>query len=310
MPSFDTHYAFGVSSLRGLNPSYVKECCQKHPIPYNLGNQGPDSCFFFLQAILHKKTLGRLMHTTNTGAFFTNMYKRIVKLQDPLEQEVAVAYLAGFLGHYALDTATHPFIYARTDFDKEDPQYSIRHAILETDLDFVVVKNVLQTLPSYLPRHKYHWLNRFDEKVLRKLFIEATCDTYPTEPAFSRTCGLDFYIMPMTWAPFHNRSGKQKRLFQRIEKALHVKATLSSQIPEDHRAVNKDPLNKQHDAWANPWDASLVSTESFTDLFKKARDKHRKLLRQLNAALSNKDKSFSIGESLSYLSGLSDTIPY
>lgn len=310
MPSFDTHYAFGIDSLKRLPNGYIKNCCRKHSAAYALGNQGPDSCFFFTQAIFHKKMLGRQMHTTHTGLFLQNMFHFAKHHKKEKERSIMVAYLAGFLGHYALDTMTHPFIYARTDFDKEDPSYSVRHATLETDLDFLVVRNVLGILPSALPRHKLHWLSGKEVSAVRKLFMQAAEKTYPEETAFTKTKKLDFHIMPLTWAPFHNKSGRQKKLFQAVEKMFHLKGTLSSQIPEDHRPVNKDPLNKNHDVWVNPWDETLCSTESFTDLYKKARKNYLKFLYMLEKALASASDAFRIEPSLSYLSGLDCTIPY
>lgn len=310
MPGFDSHYVFGQESLKRLDRSYVLICCKKYPRAYALGNQGPDSAFFFYESIRNKKPLGFLLHTGNTKSFFLLMYQRLRKIKDKRAHAIATAYMAGYLGHYAFDSVCHPFVYARTDFDKEDPYYGERHAILETDIDHVLVKEKLLITPSQLKRHKFHWLSREENKVIRKFLMETTYDVFPTEPAFQKMKSFDLYTMPLTWAPMKNKSGAQKKFFKGIEKLFHIKGTISSQIYEETAPITKDPMNIAKEEWKNPWDSSIVSTESVYDLFEKGLIKHHAFLVAFNDSLMKKEKIFLLPENLSFLSGLDYFIPY
>ncbi len=103
MPSQYAHYRFGKQAFQSL-PQEAKQCIQRFRRLYEMGQQGPDIFFYFNP--LWKTAAGELGHSfhTQTGQeFFTQACAQATS-------EAARAYLFGVLGHYCLDSLSHPFV--------------------------------------------------------------------------------------------------------------------------------------------------------------------------------------------------------
>ena len=111
MPGFKTHSIFGILSARHLPDGYIKKCITKYPHAYQMGHQGPDFMFYYVPLhLLYKKNPGEIMHSTLVNEFFDSLFKarnNVKKADQPLVD----SYISGFIGHYTLDSAIHPYIY-------------------------------------------------------------------------------------------------------------------------------------------------------------------------------------------------------
>lgn len=85
--------------------NYLKEIIRKNPNAYHMGLQGPDIFFYYLNPYMRKRknNICNILHEKNTGAFFDNLLEYTVVLETE-DREICLAYIAGFLCHYALDT--------------------------------------------------------------------------------------------------------------------------------------------------------------------------------------------------------------
>lgn len=103
MPSTYAHYRFGKQLLPEL-PHEVRQSIQRFRRLYDMGLHGPDLFFyhktFFPTAV---GDLGHSFHTQSGQNFFTHACTQA-------DSEAARVYLFGVLGHYALDSACHPFV--------------------------------------------------------------------------------------------------------------------------------------------------------------------------------------------------------
>lgn len=111
MPAFYTHYIFGRIGYERLGEGELKKMVRRHKKAYALGLSGPDIFFYFVpdQLLVHP-TPGSRMHEEKCGAFLRCMLRETLGLRGE-EREIAAAYLAGFIGHYALDANCHPHVY-------------------------------------------------------------------------------------------------------------------------------------------------------------------------------------------------------
>ncbi len=112
MPAFFTHYLFGRLEYERLSTGEVRSIISRQKPVYALGLAGPDIFFYFLPDVaLGRKKTGSHMHEERCGMFLRNMLREAERMHGE-RREVALAYLAGFLGHYELDTHCHPYIYS------------------------------------------------------------------------------------------------------------------------------------------------------------------------------------------------------
>ena len=111
MPAFYTHYIFGRFGYHDMEEGVLKEMVRRHKKVYSFGLSGPDIFFYFApdQLLVHP-TPGSRLHEEKCGAFLRCMLREALALSGE-ERAVAVSYLAGFIGHYALDVSCHPHVY-------------------------------------------------------------------------------------------------------------------------------------------------------------------------------------------------------
>ena len=152
MPGFTTHYLFGAEAYKRVQDMNTKKLIKAHSHAYGLGLQGPDVFFYHVPSyFMNKKNIGAVAHRERVQLFFQNLLEArcdyakngvafSVKGYSKGDVLAAMdAYICGFIGHYTLDTLTHPYIYALTDYDPAFPpegkKYFGVHAYLETEID-------------------------------------------------------------------------------------------------------------------------------------------------------------------------------
>ncbi len=122
MPSQYAHYRFGKLLLPTLPPD-VRQCIGRFRRMYDMGLQGPDIFFYhniFMQTAAGD--LGGQFHSQSGRDFFPRACKQA-------DSEAARAYLYGLLGHYCLDSASHPFV------NRLDGAGEAAHVPLEKEFD-------------------------------------------------------------------------------------------------------------------------------------------------------------------------------
>ncbi len=85
----------------------------------------------------------------------------------------------GFIGHYLLDTACHPYVYAMTDVKRPQKGYIGRHIRLETDLDTVLLWFYQRRRPSEFKQNETIHITREQRTVVSSLLNYAFTQTYP-----------------------------------------------------------------------------------------------------------------------------------
>lgn len=125
MPSTYAHYKFGQDVLQRL-PEELQTVIKNHLPLYNIGLHGPDILFYYHPLFRHPvNQLGYRLHERKAVSFFQNALTALKEMPDP---EAGLAYILGFICHFALDSECHTYI-----------EYKIQHSTMthtEIESDF------------------------------------------------------------------------------------------------------------------------------------------------------------------------------
>lgn len=126
MPSTYAHYRFGQEVLRAL-PEELQGIAKKHLSLYHIGLHGPDILFYYKPFVPHPvNQFGYRMHKENASSFFR---KGLTALQDMSDPEAGIAYMLGFICHFALDSECHGYIEYKINHS------NMAHTEIESDFD-------------------------------------------------------------------------------------------------------------------------------------------------------------------------------
>lgn len=141
MADFLTHDLFG-KTVEKHAPLAVKELAAQYQEAFRWGFQGPDILFFrslWKEGGPYHHAANR-MHSEFTDELFSAMTEHI-RRQESGKKEVMLAYFYGFLCHYALDSAIHPYVYAlqrKGEAKNPDASPGTLHCQIETDIDMAL----------------------------------------------------------------------------------------------------------------------------------------------------------------------------
>ena len=254
MPDVVVHTVFGQDVLKKLPPEVRQEIL---PDPYRFALYGPDPWFAY-QPGAHREGRGRRMHTTRTGDFLTAL---AIRAREGSARREMYSYLAGFLCHYALDAATHPYIIRRTTTDFTTPR---AHMGFEHRLD------VLEMERAGTASEKHPVTRRFFRPVSLPKVMEADLNQvyesiYGWKNCF-RILNRSIRIFRLFFRVMESPSGIPARLARRRKQAYGLRA-LTYTVTD---FADADPENRKHSEWAHSHDESILSRESFPELKEKA----------------------------------------
>lgn len=126
MPASYVHYRFGREVLTCL-PKHYREIINKHRELFDIGLHGPDILFYYKPLSSNRiNKLGNAMHDESSAPFFLRMAELVREFP---RAEALTAYLYGFICHFTLDSACHPYI------EKMTTVGGFSHTELETELE-------------------------------------------------------------------------------------------------------------------------------------------------------------------------------
>lgn len=271
MPGFITHYVFGKEAFKGFTEGSVKEAVRKHRHAFNIGLQGPDIFFYFPAYILiSKKNLGTIMHRSEVNLFFRELTAYIPK-SECADREILIAYTAGFLGHQALDSTTHPYVYSFTDYKEGEKGYFARHAKFETDIDYYMAREFLKMDAYYFDMAASVKLEQGEGKVIGGA-LSAICSKLYRVRQNKYVYGAAVRGFSTEISLFKDSSGNKTKLVSRLEKLVMGNEYFTPLIiRKDHKPTGQDILNKNGKEWSNYWNRTLKSDKGFTSLFSEAK---------------------------------------
>lgn len=275
---------------------------QTNPKLFRFASQGPDF-FYFYRFWPWKKThgiddIGRFIQNDLGGRFVHSGIQYLKRKQsegkltigqsypqtvdnsgdnhvESDEYQSLLTYLIGFICHYALDTATHPFIHHKTGiYRKKDPethQYYGNHKIYEELIDAILLqeKRGLKAaiepvfdqidLGGNLPQSV---LNFYQDQVSRLLDMDLDLEVYNNA----------YRDMITAWKLFYDPR-KHKVRFLKFLDFISLRKLRYFQFFYPHTVNNSvDYLNRNQKEWCHPADETEIYTTSFDQLWEQAKE--------------------------------------
>ena len=297
MPDIAMHHVFGQEVLNLLPEAIRKEITAA---PYNFALFGPDPWFMYKIGTSTRQGRGRRMHTTKTGAFLTGLAERA---KNGTDSRNMFSYLAGFLCHYALDAAAHPYIIWQTT--KTWPTKRA-HRDMEHGLDILL----LQKEGIWGERHPV--TDHHFPKVQLPESMETDLNQVYRE----------IYGWEGTRADLNRCYRWYRMLYREMEKPRSALTVLATVVPT-HRFrsvahassafLDRDIENNGHGEWHEAYAPDITHRESFGDLYDMAKSE---AVRMIAAAWAYAGEGSIDAETLrqaignrSYLSGLDTEDP-
>ena len=145
MPSTYAHYKFGKTILEQY-PAPLAETVRAHRQLYNIGLHGPDILFYY-KALTNNpvNAVGYGMHAKPAREFFAPAKQAYAAAVD---KGAALAYLLGFVCHFALDSACHGYI------ENKIAVSGVTHTEIESEFDrSLLLKDGRDPLSARLTYH-------------------------------------------------------------------------------------------------------------------------------------------------------------
>lgn len=275
MPATVVH-AYFAQDLNDILPKEIKNKLDVNRL--KTFGQSIDSLMFYnLFSILPGKKIRdfqKYFHTNKTQDFFVNLINYI-KENDYTEDIDVNSFLVGTICHYVLDSTVHPYIYYKTGYfnknDKGTYKYNNVHTFMETFLDNDMIKRRESINPYKFNISKFSFdTSKFSNELKDtiKYTFKETFDVDNMDQIYYKS------LKQMRNSIFIFRQDRYgiKKFFYKLADTFTSKRVFRFEAISYHYPLNDrhNFLNENHKLWRNPCDYSLISEESFLDLYLRA----------------------------------------
>lgn len=271
MPNIVMHHHFGKVVYSALSDD-IKKAIDDVKL-YDFATTGPN-CFEKIQ-FTNKKSkkddiaFSEYMHSHKSREFFMKMIE-IARVDYNMFN-----YLCGFITHYYLDAYTNPFISYLSGIynvtDESTIEYRGLNQKLKIAYDCYVIENYYDTKPNAF---------RINSKILKLMKVnksskESLDRLYST--VYGKNDGYKYVNSALRWQKLYyfltfDRFGLLNKI---LSKKDDGKSFIDLKYISYHNkkidVSEVDIFNLKHNQWNNPVDKDIQSTESFFDLFDKAK---------------------------------------
>lgn len=281
MPNLWAHIIFGEQVLDAAGQGELSELGKLVDQPelkqlFNLGCQGPDFLlyhnFFPWKKDTRMSDLGQRIHTQRCGPFLMEMIKHIApyRKEDPI-----VAYTLGFITHYVLDRHVHPYVFARSGYEKW------KHQRFEVMMDTIIAGQLkgIETWKAYA--WKQIDVGKQLPQSIVDMFDQVTRTVFPEQHA---------HINKDDWHEAYRHITQAHRIFRDpygIKRVLLFNQT--DPFIYKRKLPSVDIMNELHDVWAHPTDETETSTSSVWDLWGEALHNASQIFALLTAIIDDRD---------------------
>jgi len=312
MPNIITHALLAQDAIEAIDTPTLSALIAKYPRVYAMGSSGPDFLFYFRILPWQKadpsvkvKQIGNLIHSSKINDFYQSALGYIQTVKDDSTREIMTVFLAGHLAHWSLDSIAHPYVFAKTgEIGKGDTKYW--HFRFESMLDTLMVTQVKGFKIENIRMPDFVSSTKATRIAVAELYQQVVLDL------FNENIDLKVYeecIASMASAAklLYDPYTLKFPGIQLGEKAAGKLWEFSGHMVIGEPDLKHDILNLQHSQWTHPCDNTLVSTDSFLDLYMKAKDRAMAVLYALEGIITmNQPKSSLnlITRDLTYDTGL------
>lgn len=175
MPSNYAHRIYGDAVYSALSPTLMKRIEPHLPL-FRLGLHGPDLLFYYQP--FRSTPMGRMgsgLHYYSGREVIGRMLDTVPTLPEE-QQEAGLAYTLGFVCHYLLDSACHPYVHRLEDAGKAN------HIAIEGELDLWLIVEEGGTPFTTDPVSHLGGLVPEDHQVIAAMLAALSVLMYPEAP--------------------------------------------------------------------------------------------------------------------------------
>ena len=273
MPGLFTHILSAEEAVKKVEQPEIKKLISENYREFLLGAQGPD--FFEYHNIWPWKKnddvsrMSAFFHTRTIGQSIGTMLSRV--LQMPEEEIPAMtAYMMGYVLHYCIDAALHPYIFYRTGADIQSVQgperFPAYHKRLECEIDILLLESMRNSTPDqYKPSERIDVsaesmasLCRLYMYICKEVYGKTTLNDDIKEAFISMHEVSDYLINPPMLKKFHaamaGANSKKKGAFA------------SRYYKPEEMDKSLDQLNLNARPWHLTWDTRFPKTSSVPEM--------------------------------------------
>ncbi len=280
---------------------------------YRLFAQGHDFLIYhnfykiWNQKLLDRNIENSILLQENSFPQFVYNYLNIANNSGAIEEEQVRLFIGpGYVMHHLLDAYIHPFIiYLAGDHTRDCSRDTWYHGIAENLIDIYLMENKEKKDPKLYPVYKDFKMTHVLSSFLIETLDKSLYNTYRIVDggdSFERAIFQTEWFMKLLK---YDPSGIKMKLFDALDSKL--KGTSSFSYHRDSTDVF-EYLNLEHKIWYNPMDDSIVSNESFFDLYDKALKEGSYIVDELESICYHgqikKDDIFSLIPNISSSHGL------
>ncbi len=276
MPGLITHYLCAEACLHQIEDATVQDVLRKYQSLYNVGAQGPDIFFYYVPCLYRRsmRELGNTLHKTKVGAFFSALIAFVDEIEETQHKDAALAYLSGYITHYALDAHAHPYIYYKSGFKTPEGKgsrvrHSVNHRQFETNIDVLMLQLITGHKPSEKKISELVHVKFKEAEIVANLLSNALHNTYGVSLSHKQVFNA-FYSMYALNRVLQSPKGRRKRILTFMEGVAIKEHVLSSLVHDDTISDGIDYLNLKKGTWHFPWEKDTAHTHGFTDMFQHA----------------------------------------
>lgn len=195
-------------------------------------------------------------------------------------QDAIFAYTAGFIMHYAVDSRTHPYVYAKT----EKPGASkIENSTCHHDFEAAIDIAMLMRHSGKKPADCKLWqLINADpaQRTAASGAVSAAIDGVYGRTVSQKEVRKAMGCMVQIVRLIQSRKGRRKKIMGAAERLFLGHPLNASIIHDQDIDSGTDYLNEENQPWQAPWE-NTDSTGSFLDLYQAAVDEGLEIVQAL-----------------------------
>lgn len=277
MPSTITHGYLGIDTIKKLNKK-PQDILNKRLNNYKVYCQSTDILYFYHIMFLKNNKIQELGHDFHNKKVFQS-FSYLINLNKENKDQELFTLIAGLITHYKADSIIHPYINFLSK-SKNKLEHQNKHFEIETYIDNYLVNKYEKTNHK---KHKHYKLifNYEKEEVvinsLNNLFQEIYNVNNIGNIYYKALKEMHFVFKYIR----HDSFGIKRKLYQLID---HNPFKIRKiEYLSYYFNLNKDDhfLNLSHRKWYNLKDPTLVSHESFLDLYDKTTNETSRIINEL-----------------------------
>lgn len=268
MPNMLAHCLCGDKAALVMDGDRLRKIINAHHNVFMLGCQGPDYLLYYhanpLKSQKRAKEVqhyGSVVHCEKVNEFMQAMAEK-AKSDD---NEVEMAYVAGFLCHHALDAIAHPYVNYRTGSATKKTGYA--HQLLEAQMDTGLM-DYYKLLPSEYNPYKLIRISRKDMECLAHFSHQLLNQVY----GFNEEYRVIYECYHDTQSIQHVLSDPKSNkynIISKLENLMNIPGMATSMMIPWKYDDKLDAANFRKDVWKHSVTGE-EHNESFLEMFDKA----------------------------------------